>query len=148
METWLRRVRGALGMGVTWALGWAPIGALFGLALGLMAGGLPLGTVALNFFKLFAVMGFLGGTTFAGVLRFAEGHHRFEELSLPRFAALGALGGLILGLVAVGGGILGPSLTWLDVAVAAVPTLLGGGSAAGMLVLARKADDPKALQAP
>ena len=31
MKNWLRRVRGAIGMGLTWAAGWSPIGAVIGL---------------------------------------------------------------------------------------------------------------------
>ena len=30
MNTWLQRIRGAIGIGLTWAAGWAPIGAITG----------------------------------------------------------------------------------------------------------------------
>ncbi len=31
MKKWLKLIRGAVGMGVTWAVGWSAIGAVFGL---------------------------------------------------------------------------------------------------------------------
>ena len=82
-------------------------------------------------------MGFIGGTTFSGVLGLTEGRRRFDELSLSRFAALGAVGGTFVSiLMLAGGGAFGPP-TFLIVGVAA---LLGAGSAAGSLALARRAD--------
>ena len=39
MKKWLRRVRGALGMGLIWAAGWALVGVLIGLSWSL---GLPM----------------------------------------------------------------------------------------------------------
>ena len=94
---WLRRIRGALGMGLTWAAGWAPIGAVLGLALGVsvFAGSaMSLGAMAGRWAGLFAALGLLGGALFSTVLRIAEGRRRFDELSLPRFAAWGAVGGV------------------------------------------------------
>ncbi len=67
-------------------------------------------------------------------------------MSLPRFAAWGALGGLLLGVLAVFAGMLGPGLTLLDPIIAGVTTLLGAGSAAGSLALARRADDQELLE--
>lgn len=40
MSRWLRRIRGAVGMGVTWAVGWALVGVLIGVSTLL---GLPMG---------------------------------------------------------------------------------------------------------
>jgi len=39
MKTWLRRIRGAVGMGLTWAVGWALTGVLIG---GLWSLGVPM----------------------------------------------------------------------------------------------------------
>ena len=41
MKTWLRRIRGAVGMGLTWAVGWALVGVLIGVSIEFL--GLPLG---------------------------------------------------------------------------------------------------------
>ena len=57
MKKWLRRIRGAVGMG------------------------LPL--------PVLAIPGFFGGAFFSTVLGIAGRRHRFDELSLPRFAAWG-----------------------------------------------------------
>lgn len=139
MKSWLRRVRGAVGNGITWALGWAPIGALTGLATGWLLGA-PAGIVAGNFAGMFAVLGFLGGAVFSGVLRLAEGRRRFAELSLPRFVGWGALGGLLLGGAAAAIGLLGPGLSVVDAIMVGTTTLLGSASAAGSLALARRVD--------
>lgn len=148
MRGWLRRLRGALGMGLTWAAAWTPVGAILGSVLGITLGGpLGLGDVILLNAGTFGVLGFIGGTIFSSVLRVAEGRRRFDELSLPRFAALGALGGLMLGALAVVGGLWGAGIgTLLGVAVTGVATLLGAGSAAGSLAMARQAEDRALLE--
>lgn len=146
MKKWLQRVRGAIGTGLTWAAGWSPIGALTGLAMGFVLGA-PLGVVVVNYVSMFAVLGFIGGATFSTVLRLAEGRRRFDDLSLPRFTAWGALGGLLLGGIAIAGGLLGPGLTFVDAIIAGTTTLLGAGSAAGSLALARRVDDGRLLDA-
>ena len=147
MKKWLTRIRGAVGMGLTWAAGWAPIGAVLGLVVGVVLGGVAPGVaVALNA-GVFATLGFAGGAIFSTVLRITEGRHRFDELSLPRFAAWGAVGGLLLGGLAITAGVWGPGLTLLDGIIAGAATVLGAGSAVGSLALARKADDQELLEA-
>jgi len=151
MAPWLRRTRGALGMGVTWAAAWALAGLVLGLA-SLLLPRLPWDAV----FQLFdaplpalALPGFVGGILFSGVLGIAGRRRRFDELSLPRFTAWGALGGCLLSLVPgllVGAGLatVGPGSPGIGAltAMLAVPlSLLGAGSAAGSLVLARLAED-------
>jgi hypothetical protein len=105
----LKRIRGTIGMGLTWALGWAIGGVLIGVASVLFPG-LPWNA----FFEVFdaplpalAIPGFFGGVFFSSVLGIAGRNRRLSELSLPRFAAWGAIGGLLLSafpfaLVAVG----------------------------------------------
>ena len=101
MRKWLERVRGALGMGITWAVGWALFGVLIGVA-SLILPGLPWH----YFFDVFdaplpalAVPGFFGGVLFSTVLGVAGRRRRFDELSLPGVAAWGALGGMLLSLL-------------------------------------------------
>ena len=142
MTRWVQRLRGAIGVGLTWAAGWVPVGAVTGLLTGVALGLLPLGRIAANYALLFGVLGFVGGAIFSTVVSIAEGRRRFAQLSLPRFVAWGALGGLMLGGLAVTGGILGASFTDLGGAIiGGVATLLGAGSAAGTLVIARSADN-------
>ncbi|MGQ0767392.1 MAG: hypothetical protein ACT4OZ_17215 [Gemmatimonadota bacterium] len=97
----LRRVRGAIGMGVTWAAGWAATGILIGVA-SILTPGLPWHL----FFDVFdaplpalAVPGFVGGALFSVVLGIAGRHRRFDELALGRLTALGAVGGFLLAMV-------------------------------------------------
>lgn len=94
----LTRLRGALGMGVTWAFGWAIAGILIGVASRLAPG--PMWDA---FFKIFdaplpalAVPGFVGGALFSLVLSVVARRRPFAALSLPRFAAWGAVGGVLL----------------------------------------------------
>ena len=147
MKKWLRRIRGAIGMGLTWAAGWSPIGAVIGLVVGSTLGGVPLGAVVLRNVVTFAMLGFVGGASFSTVLRIAEGRRRFDELSLPRFTAWGALGGLILGVLAISLELWGSGFSLLGAIVAGASTLLGAGSAASSLALARRSDDAELLEA-
>ena len=146
MTRWLQRLRGAIGMGLTWAAGWVPVGAVTGLITGAVLGLFPLGRITVNYAVLFGVLGFVGGTIFSTVVSIAEGRRRFAQLSLPRFVAWGALGGLMLGGLAVTAGILGSGFTVLGAVIGGVATLLGASSAAGTLMIARAADDQVLLR--
>jgi len=150
MKQWQRRIRGSIGMGLTWAAGWALVGLLIGVTSTLLPG-LPWDA----FFEVFdaplpalAIPGFCGGVLFSMVLGIAGRRRRFEELSLPRFAAWGAMGGVLLSLlpaamVGVGLATIAPSGAgvWQLTAAIVVPlTLLSAVSASGSLLLARKAE--------
>jgi hypothetical protein len=144
-------------MALSWAAGWALFGLLIGVASKLLPG-LPWH----YFFDVFdaplpalAVPGFVGGALFSTVLGIAGRGRRFDELSLPRFAAWGAVGGVLLSLVpaamvTVGlatfrAGALG---LWQLTAVVSGPlALLGAASASGSLLLARRAERRELLHA-
>lgn len=148
MQRWMRRTRGAVGMGLTWAAAWALVGVLIGVTSRLLPG-LPWG----RFFAVFdaplpalAIPGFVGGVLFSVVLGIAGRRRRFEELSLARLAVLGAMGGLLLSLVpaalAAVGLLSGPTNgePWRVTAVISVPfMLLSAASATVSLALARMA---------
>lgn len=122
----MRRVRGVLGMGVIWAIGWAVLGGA------LMEGVIdPNGEIVDIWPVLLAIFGFLGGIVFGIVLGVAAGRRRFDELSVPQFTAFGALAGLLVGIfvMTMGAGIPALLLTTLGCAV----------SAAGSLTLAQQA---------
>ncbi|MGH7662878.1 MAG: hypothetical protein ACRENI_01050 [Gemmatimonadaceae bacterium] len=147
MKKWPRRVRGVVGMGLTWAAGWAVVGVLIGVTSKLLPD-LPWWD---SFFKVFdaplpalAIPGFFGGVFFSIVLGIAGRGRRFGELSLPRFTAWGAVGGVLLSLfpaalVAVGlASVRQDASVWPLTATIIGPfTLLSAVSAAGYLMLAR-----------
>ena len=150
MRKWLRRTRGAVGMGLTWAAAWAVAGILIGVSSVLLPE-LPWDA----FFDVFdaplptlAIPGFVGGAIFSVVLGIAGRRRRFDELSLPRFAAWGALGGMLLSLVPL-------ALAGMDLLSGGDPrelvratlvisgpfTILSALSATASLLLARRAQD-------
>jgi len=134
MGTLRRRVRAALVVGATWAATWLGAGLVMLAIVGLDAADVP-------FPLFFGLLGFLAGTTFAGVLAVAERHRRFDQMSIPRFGAWGAFGGVLLSLVisfGVGGelGVLAP-----------VFGVAGAASAAGSLAIARKGQARASLPA-
>ena len=144
MKRWLRRIRGAVGLGLTWAAAWSGVGAIIAVVTMVLGSGaaVDIGVFAV----LLAVPGFVGGAIFSVVLGITGGRRRFDQMSLPRFAAWGAVGGLLLSvlLLTMGSGV---NSTLVTVAIAGVGTLMGAGSAAGSLALARMADDRELLDA-
>lgn len=150
MRKWLRRIRGAIGMGLTWAVGGALVG--FGIELVHNIWPNPLGSLIDIWPAALAYPAFLSGVAFSAVLRIAAGRRRFDQLSIPRFAAWGALAGLLVGLVPAA--MVGAGLVTLNVPLwpltAALAGLLMAGSAlaaAVSLALARRAEDRALLEA-
>ena len=116
-------------MGLTWAVAWLGAGLVLLLKVGVGAADVP-------FPLFFALLGFLAGVTFSGILGIVEGRRRFDQMSLPRFAAWGAIGGLFLsGTFAWAAGLGGEFLV-----LGPVFALSGAGCAAGSLALARRAE--------
>ncbi len=137
MKGWIRRIRGAIGIGLTWAFAWFAAGMVLLLIIGPDAADVP--------FPLgFGALGFLAGMTFSGVLRLVEGRRRFDQMSIPRFALWGGVGaaafaGLFVGITDVGTS----ALTFL----APIFGISGAVCAAGTLALARMAEDSELLEA-
>ena len=128
MRTWLRRIRGALGMGFIWAVVWSA------------AGSVPRWVLGFNpdapFPIIFGVFGFIAGVIFSAILALTERRRGFDEMSLPRFAGWGAVGGLLLAALFSAA----VSLGWGDVlAVAPTFALACAVSASGSLAVARRA---------
>lgn len=139
MKRWLRRIRGAFGMGLAWAIGGALVGGLFELIDNILPGALPWISRVDMWPQTLAIPGFVGGVVFSVVLGIVGSHRRFSELSLPRFAAWGAVAGLLLGGLAMA---LGAPAVFLGV------TTLGSAIAAsGSLALARMAENRELLKA-
>lgn len=135
MSRFFARVRGAFGIGVLWAIAGAFVGFAIELVLNILPGsdlllGVDIWPAAL------AIPGFFAGLAFSVVLTITEGRRSFDALKLPRVAAWGALGGLVLGTV-VG----------LPIAVIAALAATSGVSAAATLSLARQARQPDRIGA-
>jgi hypothetical protein len=131
----MRRIRAAVGIGLTWAAAWFAAGMLLLLVVGFGAADVP-------FPLFFGLLGFLAGAAFSGLLGILARRRRFDQLSLPRFAGSGAIGGLLLsGIVVLTAG----PADFL--ALAPVFATAGAISAAGTLALARKAERRELLDA-
>lgn len=128
MGKWMRRIRGAIGMGFTWAAAWS------------VAGSIPRWLFGFNtdvpFPLVFGVLGFIAGVIFSGLIMLTEGRRGFEQMTLSRFAAWGAVGGVLLSAIFTRAA----SLGWGD-ALAIAPTFAVASAicASGSLALARRA---------
>ena len=151
MPRWLRVIRGMIGTGLAFATGVGVVASMIVvLPTWLLLGG-DAGREMLVMVIKSSIWAFPIGVAFSGVLAITARGRPFDKLSLPRFAALGAGGGLLLfGLLAVN--------AWQAWSVSdaianlALLTLLGGGSATATLMIARKAgpalesgDEPRSL---
>jgi hypothetical protein len=115
-------------MGVTWAAAWAAAGFVPRWVFGIYSD--------LPFPLIFGGLGFIAGITFSGLLVLTEGRQQFDQMSLPRFAGWGAVGGLLLSALFVRGTSYG-----LSELLAIGATFAGacGLCASGSLALARRA---------
>jgi hypothetical protein len=142
MGSWLRRVRGAIGIGVAWGLAWFGAGMVLLLIVGLDAADVP--------FPLgFGLLGFFAGVLFSVILGLVERGRGFHQLSLPRFAGWGAAGGLLFAvLFALVSTLLGAEPLLDDLAfLGPLFAAAGGASAAGSLAVARQGADRDLLEA-
>ena len=135
MKTWLKRIRGALMMGVIWAVAWMPIGLLIGMIID------PDGAMDEPWIAVGTLPGFFAGVCFSVVLGIAARRQRLDEVSVARVARWGMGAGLLLSflwfLSGDQDGREGP-LWVLPVVIISALTLLTTVSAAGTLMIARK----------
>jgi len=136
MHNVLRRLRGAIGMGILWALAGAFLGGLIELLDNIGVGWNWIDGTDM-WIPLFAIPGFFAGIAFSLVLGIAGHNKKFEELSLLTFTLWGAISGLLLGGVALALGILIPA-----VYVLGVPALFCATAATGTLAVARMGERP------
>lgn len=132
MKRWTRRVRAAFGMGFAWAFAGAIVGGIFEAIDNILPGALPFISKVDMWPQTLAIPFFIGGVLFSVVLAIAARNRRFGELSLPRFAALGSVAGLLLSARAVS---LGAPVFFIGIATVGSALL-----ASGSLALARVAE--------
>ena len=139
MRKWLRRARGVVGTGFTWAVAWG------------LAGTVPRWVLGFNpdapFPIIFGVLGFFAGATFAVLLALTargDGRRRFDQLSIARFAGWGAMAGLLLAALFARAA----ALDWGDL-IAVAPTFAAAcaACASASLALARRAERRELLEA-
>jgi hypothetical protein len=143
MTQWLRRIRSALGIGLTWAAAWGGAGTLVMLGFLLRTGSRPDPPFPL----MFGGAGFAAGVLFSGLLVLVEGRRRFDQMSLLRFAAWGTAVGFLLSAtfvlaVSLAGD---PAFLWNLVVLGPIFAVAAAGSAAGSLALARRAQRWRSL---
>ena len=133
MKKWGRRIRAAIGMGLTWGAAWFGAGTLLARVPGFYSD--------LPFALLFAPLGFVSGIVFSWVLVVIERRRRFDRVSLSRFAGWGAASGLLLsGIFVVGAALRGGAL-WGEFLVFGPPLAMASAvCAAGSLAMARRAE--------
>jgi hypothetical protein len=135
MSTWLRHIRRAFLMALTWAVSWAPLGVLAGIVMD------PDGAMDEPWPALGAYPGFLCGIVFCAVLGIVDRHRVLAEWPLARVGALGAVSGLLV-MAPLFTGLLGTPNTahalWqVRYMVVVAVILLSSLSAIGSVVLAR-----------
>jgi FtsH-binding integral membrane protein len=128
VRKWLRRIRGAIGMGLTWGAAWGAVGSVPRWVFGF--------NTDVPFPLVFAVLGFFGGVIFSVILMLAESRRGLDEMTLPRFAAWGAMGGFLLSAIFTRAASLGLGDVLLITPTFAVAC---AACASGSLALARRA---------
>lgn len=125
----LRRLRGAMGIAVTWGSLWAAIGAVVAIAIGVVRPEeIDPGEGPGNVAAVFGLVGFLSGLGFAALLHMREKRRTIPELSLSRVALWGAVGGAAI-----------PALIGAPVGEGWITGTLGALFAAGSVAVARRA---------
>jgi hypothetical protein len=125
----LRKLRGMLGMGITWAVGWTIVMFMIGTIIGIVdPDSIDPGEEPWRMAGIIALAGFLSGAAFAAIFASAERRRKIRELSVLRSAFWGALGGAAL-----------PLLTSVNDAVLSTTMPLGALFAASTVAIARRA---------
>jgi hypothetical protein len=138
----LRRLRGTLGLALTWAVAWAVAAGLTGgfvsSVLLLLRGTFPPVGLLIGAFALAgAISGFVSGAGFALLLTTSARRRTLDELNPIHFGALGALPAAVFGW-----------LLFHETGLALIATSFGFVAATGSLILARRANHREIEEAP
>ena len=130
MRSFLRKCRGALGLGLMWSVAWLAIFALLGVIIGVAdPDSIDPGEEPRRVAWIGAVFGFISGTAFGALLSIAEGRRMLRGLSVWRAALWGALGTAAF-----------PLLTAVDNSLVFFVCPIGAALAAASVAVAKKAD--------
>ncbi|MGD8360516.1 MAG: hypothetical protein PVJ04_03730 [Gemmatimonadota bacterium] len=138
-----RRFRGALGMALTWAVGWGlSVGALVSVSFLFLGNRTFFWDTVRPVTALAALSGFVGGAVFSLVLGAGYRRRMLGELRAGRMALWGAGAALLIPLALLGVGLIvhvplrAEVISVLGLGLGA----LGAGTAGGIVWLAQKAD--------
>ena len=142
MNKLLQKLRGLLGVGVTWGTLWAGIGAGIGVAIGVVRPEVWEWTNPI--FEWAVGMGLYGvvsGIGFGTLLTLREGRKTLSDLSLRRTALWGMIGGAVVPLLFGAAGMFPAGTTLLDVIGAiGVTGFLGATFAPISVAIAKRAE--------
>lgn len=130
----LRRLRGALGLAITWGITWAIaaglIGGLATSAVMILRGHFPPVPLLMAAFALAGgISGFVSGAGFALLLTTSARRRTLDDLNPLQFGLLGAIPAAVFGWI-----------LFRQAGLALVATGFGFVAATGSLILARRAD--------
>ena len=146
----LLKIRGGIGMGLSWAVVAFLLGGIPELIVNIWPNSV---TSAVDIWPAaLAVPAFFGGAGFSIVLAVAGKNTRFEELSLGRFAIFGAIGGALASsfpalLLILGLGSPNVPIGQITLALMGPLCVCGAVAASITLVVARMSDDRDRLDA-
>ena len=131
----LRRVRGALGLALTWSVIWGIAAGITGGILSsvviLLRGTIPpVGLLIAAFALAGAISGFVSGAGFALLLTTSARRRTLDDINPLHFGALGAIPAAVFGWI-----------LFHQAGLAFIATSFGFVAATGSLVLARRAND-------
>jgi len=129
MDRLLRKLRGMLGIGLTWGVGWGTLIFILASIIGVVdPQQIDQGEEPWRLAVLVGLVGFMSGAAFAAILSSAERRKSLKDLSVLRAALWGALGGAAL-----------PLLTTMNDVVMFNTVPLGVIFAASTVAIARRA---------
>jgi len=143
MDGMLRKLRGAFGTAVTWAIGWAVIAfALFSILRVVGVGSAPFAEFVGVLTTITAASGFIAGGVFSLGLATFHRNGRLDDLRVGPMAALGAVAAVLLPGVAVVSGLFEYTPLTLrgTLVFGAAVAVLGGVTGGGLVKIARGAD--------
>jgi len=130
MHAFLRKCRGAIGIGVTWAVAWGAIFAALGVVIGIFdPDSIDPGEDPLSIGWIGAIFGFVSGVAFGATLALADGRKSLSKLSVGRAALWGAIGTALF-----------PLLTTVNNSMLIFLCPIGAGLAAGSVAIAKRAE--------
>ena len=142
MTKLLRRLRGLLGVGITWGTLWGGIGAGIGLLIGVVSPDVWLWTNPILDYAIgIGLYGFFSGVGFGTLLSVGEGRRTILDLSLRKVAVFGVLGAVTVPLLFGMAGMFAAGTSVVDILEAVLLTgVLGGTFAPGSVAIAGRAE--------